>query len=194
MILLIDNYDSFAYNVYQLVALHSRGHEVKVVRNDAVTVGEVVDLAPKAIVLSPGPGRPDAAGICEDLIKQEGEHIPILGVCLGHEAICEVYGGRITYANELMHGKQSEVFLTGGSMLWDGLGESMLAARYHSLAADSKAMPECLRIIAHTADGEIMAVQHERFPVYGLQFHPESVLTPQGGVIMENFVKMVSAR
>lgn len=187
MILLIDNYDSFSYNVYQLIG--SINPDIRVIRNDEMTVAEIEALSPEAIVLSPGPGRPEDAGICTEVIRQLGGKFKILGICLGHQAICQVYGADITYAAQLMHGKQSKVFLTGESRLFTGMPESFPAARYHSLAADRNTMPDCLRITAQTEDGEVMAVEHKEFSVYGVQFHPESVLTPDGRTIIENFLR-----
>lgn len=186
MILLIDNYDSFSYNVYQLIG--SINPDMKVIRNDELTIGEIEALAPSHIVISPGPGRPRDAGICEDVIRHFQGRIPILGICLGHQAICEVYGAIITYARELMHGKQSIVTLNQDSRLFAGMDKQITVARYHSLAADPDTLPDCLQITATTRDGEIMAVQHREYPVYGVQFHPESVLTPQGKAILENFL------
>lgn len=186
MILLIDNYDSFSYNVYQLIG--SINPDMKVIRNDELTIEEIEALAPSQIVISPGPGRPRDAGICEDVIRHFQGRIPILGICLGHQAICEVYGATITYARELMHGKQSVVTLDQGSRLFEGMEKQITVARYHSLAADPDTLPDCLQITATTQDGEIMAVQHREYPVYGVQFHPESVLTPQGKAILENFL------
>ncbi len=185
MILLIDNYDSFSYNVYQF--LGAVVDKLKVIRNDEMTVEEVRALNPKAIVISPGPGKPRDAGICEAVIKELGKSIPILGICLGHQAICETFGGEVTYANELMHGKQSEVSLDTKSPLFQKLGEKMKVARYHSLAASPEKMPEELKIIGVTAEGEIMAVEHKAYPIYGVQFHPESILTPNGMDIIKNF-------
>lgn len=186
MILLIDNYDSFSYNVYQLVG--SINPDMKVIRNDEMTVAEIEALAPSHIILSPGPGRPADAGICEEVIRHFQGRIPILGICLGHQAICEVYGAAITYARELMHGKQSIASLDNGSKLFAGMKKQITVARYHSLAADPDTLPDCLKITATTQDGEIMAVQHREYPVYGVQFHPESVLTPDGKAILENFL------
>ena len=188
MVLLIDNYDSFSYNVYQLIG--SINPDIKVIRNDELTVEEIEALAPEAIILSPGPGRPEDAGVCEEVVKKLGSKIKILGICLGHQAICEVYGARITYAAELMHGKQSEVFPAKNCRLFKGLEDSFTAARYHSLAAEKDSVPECLRVTAATADGEIMAVEHTEYPVFGVQFHPESVLTPEGKTIIENFMNI----
>lgn len=186
MILLIDNYDSFSYNVYQLVG--SINPDMKVIRNDEMTVEEIEALAPSHIILSPGPGRPADAGICEEVIRHFQGRIPILGICLGHQAICEVYGAVITYARELMHGKQSIASLDNDSKLFAGMQKQITVARYHSLAADPDTMPDCLQVTATTQDGEVMAVQHREYPVYGVQFHPESVLTPEGKAILENFL------
>ena len=187
MILLIDNYDSFSYNVYQLTA--SVDADVKVIRNDELTVDEIDDLMPSHIILSPGPGKPADAGICEEVIRHFAGKVPILGICLGHQAICEVFGVTVTYAKELMHGKQSKAVLDTGSVLFQGMKREITVARYHSLAADADTVPEILRVTAKTDDGEIMAVEHKDFAVYGVQFHPESVLTPDGAEIMENFIK-----
>lgn len=187
MILLIDNYDSFSYNVYQLTA--SVCPDVKVIRNDAMTVEEIEALSPSHIILSPGPGRPENAGICEEVIRRLAGKIPILGICLGHQAICEVFGAKVTYAKELMHGKQSVAELDTDSRLFRGMENKMTVARYHSLAAEAETIPEVLKITARTPDGEVMAVEHREFPVYGVQFHPESVLTPEGKKIMENFLR-----
>lgn len=186
MILLIDNYDSFSYNVYQLAA--SIQPDIRVVRNDGLTLEEIEELAPSHILLSPGPGRPSEAGICEEVIRRFAGKIPILGICLGHQAICEAFGGRITYAKQLMHGKQSVIKAETDSVLFRGLGRELTVARYHSLGADSQSLPDCLRVTAVTADGEIMAVEHREYPVYGVQFHPESVLTPEGYRMMKNFI------
>ena len=187
MILLIDNYDSFSYNVYQLTA--SVCPDVKVIRNDAMTVEEIEALSPSHIILSPGPGRPENAGVCEEVIRHLAGKIPILGICLGHQAICEVFGAKVTYAKELMHGKQSVAELDTYSRLFRGMENKMTVARYHSLAAEAESIPEGLKITARTPDGEVMAVEHREFPVYGVQFHPESVLTPEGRKIMENFLR-----
>jgi anthranilate synthase component 2 len=186
MILIIDNYDSFSYNLYQLVG--SIDPDVKVVRNDEITVPEIKQLAPRAIILSPGPGRPENAGVCMDVVKELGPIIPILGVCLGHQAIYAAFGGKITYAVQLMHGKTSEAMLSRLCPLFRGLPTSITVGRYHSLAADPASQPSCLRTVAKTTDGEIMAVQHERYPIFGLQFHPESILTTHGEEIMRNFL------
>ena len=189
MILLIDNYDSFSYNVYQLIG--SVEPDNRVVRNDDLTVEEIEQLQPEAIILSPGPGRPSQAGICMEVVKKLGEKITILGICLGHQAICEAYGATVTYAAELMHGKQKKIRKVGESALFAGLPESFDAARYHSLAVKQDTLPECLRVTAVAEDGEVMAVEHRDYPIFGLQFHPESVMTPQGKNMIENFMHIV---
>lgn len=186
MILLIDNYDSFSYNLYQLIG--ELNPDIRVIRNDEMTVDEIRALAPSHIVVSPGPGRPENAGVSIDVIKELGKDIPILGVCLGHQAICAAFGGVITYAPKLMHGKASIAeFDTECSLFW-GCSKRMLVARYHSLIAEPESMPECLKVTAKTAQGEIMAVCHREYPIFGVQFHPESILTPQGKYILKNFV------
>lgn len=189
MTLLIDNYDSFSYNLYQLVGTFDP--DVRIIRNDEKTVEEINALGPDRIILSPGPGRPEDGGIMIELIQRLGGKIPILGICLGHQAICAAFGASITYARELMHGKQSEVFLETGCPLFCGCPQKIPAARYHSLAADPDTLPDCLQITARTADGEIMGVQHKTFPVYGLQFHPESIITPDGETMIRNFIKEI---
>ena len=187
MILLIDNYDSFSYNLYQLIG--SIDPDIRVIRNDEMTIAEIEALAPERIILSPGPGKPANAGICEEVVRQFGGKIPILGVCLGHQAICEVYGATVTYAKRLMHGKQSVAALDTGCPLFEGMADRIPVARYHSLAAAPDTIPDCLRVVAGTEDGEVMAVQHKEFQVYGLQFHPESIMTPDGKQILKNFMK-----
>ena len=186
MVLLIDNYDSFSYNLYQYIG--EIDPDIKVIRNDELTVEEIRALAPDRIILSPGPGRPEDAGNIIEVVRKLGIEIPILGVCLGHQAICAVYGATITYAKQLMHGKQSEVHFDAASPLFSRCPETSLVARYHSLAADPDTIPDCLRVTATTKGGEIMAVQHKIFPVYGVQFHPESILTPDGKTILKNFL------
>lgn len=190
MTLLIDNYDSFSYNLYQLVG--SIDPEIKVVRNNTVTVEDIRKMNPDRIILSPGPGRPADAGICEEVIRAFSEKVPILGVCLGHQAICEVFGATVTYARQLMHGKQSQAVLDLECPLFHGLPETIPVARYHSLAADPETMPKCLKITASTAEREVMAVQHVDYPLYGLQFHPESILTPDGETIIRNFMEVTA--
>lgn len=190
MVLLIDNYDSFSYNLYQLVG--SLNPDIQVIRNDELTVSEIKALSPSHIILSPGPGKPADSGICENVIRQLAGTCPILGVCLGHQAICEVYGATVSYARELMHGKQSLVTLDLKSPLFRGLSLQIPVARYHSLAALADTIPPSLQVIGAAEDGEIMAVQHRKFPVFGLQFHPESILTPDGKHIMQNFLSLYS--
>ncbi len=187
MILLIDNYDSFSYNLYQLIG--AIDPDIKVIRNDELTIPEIEALRPDRIIISPGPGRPCDAGVCIEAARTLGKTIPLLGVCLGHQSICEAFGAEITYAKQLMHGKSSVLELDTGSLLFSGLDKKITAARYHSLAADEKTMPECLKITARTDDGEIMAVEHKEYPIYGVQFHPESIMTPDGKTILDNFIK-----
>ena len=186
MILLIDNYDSFFYNLYQLIGTVK--DDLKVIRNDEMTVEEIEALHPELIVLSPGPGKPSDAGVCVQVVKELGEKIPIFGVCLGHQAICEAYGATVSYAKQLMHGKTSMAKLDTSATLFQGMEPEIQVARYHSLAAVPETMPETLKITAMTEDGEVMAVQHQTYPVYGVQFHPESVLTPDDIKIIENLI------
>ena len=186
MILLIDNYDSFSYNLYQLIG--SMNPDIRVIRNDEMTLDEIRTLHPSHVILSPGPGRPENAGILVDAARELGKEIPTLGVCLGHQAICMAFGGEITYASRLMHGKQSEVTFDTNCPLFRGCPATAPVARYHSLAANPENLPDCLQITAHTADGEIMAVQHRDYPIYGVQFHPESIMTPDGALMMKNFL------
>jgi len=188
MILLIDNYDSFSYNLYQLIG--EIEPDIKVIRNDEISVAEVKSLQPDHIILSPGPGRPEDAGIIIELVR-EIHNIPILGVCLGHQAICSAFGATITYAKRLMHGKQSDVKLDLDSPLFHHCPEVIPVARYHSLAAAKDTILEELKITALTDDDEVMAVQHKEFPIYGVQFHPESIMTPQGKQILESFIKEI---
>lgn len=190
MILLIDNYDSFSFNLVQLIGELADGREeLRVIRNDELSVEEIMKLEPSHIVLSPGPGRPADAGVCEALIRAVLEHpIPLLGVCLGHQAICEILGGKITYAPQLMHGKQSMVKIDDTSVIFKGLPKEIPVARYHSLVADKNMIPESLQITAVDEKGEVMAVQHKTLPIYGVQFHPESIMTPQGREMIQNFM------
>jgi anthranilate synthase component 2 len=185
MVLLIDNYDSFSYNLYQLIG--RLNPNIKVVRNDGIGLADVVVLNPSHIVISPGPGRPRDAGICEQIISAFAGKIPILGVCLGHQAVCEVFGATIGYAKTLMHGKASSVTLDCGCPIFQGLPPVIQAARYHSLAAD--AIPDALAVTARTDDGEVMGVSHRDCAVFGVQFHPESILTPHGAQIIANFLQ-----
>lgn len=187
MVLLIDNYDSFSYNLYQLVG--EINPDIKVIRNDEMTVKEIENLHPERIILSPGPGKPKDAGICEEVVEKLGGKIPILGVCLGHQAICEVYGATVTYADALMHGKQSDTKITKNSRLFKGLGVEIKVARYHSLAAKKDTIPDKLLVTAVADDGTVMAVEHREYTIYGLQFHPESILTPDGKTILKNFME-----
>ena len=189
MVLLIDNYDSFSYNLYQMAA--GIRPDIKVVRNDKISLDEIEEMNPDAIILSPGPGRPSDAGICEELIKRFSGKMPIFGVCLGHQAICEAFGGEITYAKELMHGKQSRVKKLVESKIFKGIEDDFLVARYHSLAAKEDNLPRNLIPVAVADDGEIMAVEHEKHNTFGLQFHPESIMTPYGKKMMENFFELI---
>ena len=188
MIVLIDNYDSFTYNLVQYIG--ALEPDIRVIRNDACTPEEIEAMKPDAIVISPGPGKPSEAGICIEAIRYFKDKVPILGVCLGHQAICEAFGGTVSYAKELMHGKCSVVQILEESPLFKNLETEMQVARYHSLAAIRDTLPEELKVTAVTDDGEIMAVEHRDYPVYGLQFHPESVLTPKGMTLIENFLNI----
>jgi anthranilate synthase component 2 len=191
MILLIDNYDSFSYNLYQMMGAIEP--DIRVIRNDACSVKEIQGMNASGIVISPGPGRPEDAGICIGLIRSMGEGgwaVPLLGVCLGHQSICAAFGARIGYAKQLMHGKTSLCRMDLSSPLFAGLEEEEQIGRYHSLAADEASMPDCLKVTARTKDGEIMAVEHRQLPIFGIQFHPESILTPKGGKILENFIRL----
>ncbi len=188
MILLIDNYDSFSYNLYQLVG--ALDPDIRVIRNDELTVAEIRDLAPDRIILSPGPGRPEDAGVTMEVVRALGPAIPMLGVCLGHQAICAAYGATVTYAKRLMHGKQSVVRFDLDCPLFAGCPESAPVARYHSLAADPDTIPECLAVTARTEEGEVMAVRHRQYPVFGVQFHPESIMTPDGRTMLRNFIHL----
>ena len=187
MILLIDNYDSFSYNLYQLVG--EIQPDIRVIRNDQLTVEEIRAQRPDHIILSPGPGRPEQAGVTMEVVTALGGEIPILGVCLGHQAICAAFGASITYARALMHGKQSQVRFDKDCPLFRGCPETAPVGRYHSLAADPDTMPECLKVTARTVDGEVMGVQHREYPIYGVQFHPESILTPDGKTMLRKFIK-----
>lgn len=188
MILLIDNYDSFSYNLYQLVG--EIEPDIKVIRNDEMTIDEIRALHPDHIILSPGPGRPEDAGVIIEAAQKLGQEIPMLGVCLGHQAICAAYGAVVTYAKELMHGKQSDVTFDPECALFAGCPQTAPVARYHSLAADPDTIPDCLKITAKTTDGEVMAVQHKTYPIYGVQFHPESIMTPDGKQMLKNFISL----
>lgn len=188
MILLIDNYDSFTYNLYQYMGIFN--DDIKVVRNDKITLEEIKELAPERIVLSPGPKSPKEAGICIDVIKEFYDKVPILGICLGHQCIGEAFGATVTYAKKIFHGKQSVISHKGDS-IFTGIDTPIKVARYHSLAVQKDDLPDCLKILAETEDGEIMAVHHKDYPVVGLQFHPESIYTDHGKRMIENFINDV---
>jgi len=187
MILLIDNYDSFVYNLYQMMG--EIREDIKVIRNDELTIDDIEKLKVDKIVISPGPGRPEDAGISIDVIKHFAPKVPILGVCLGHQAIAEAFDGVVTYAKKIMHGKSSIVKIYNECKLFKGLPSEIEVARYHSLAIESKTLPKCLMAIGWTYDNEIMAVKHKNYETYGVQFHPESILTPMGCEILKNFLK-----
>lgn len=187
MILLIDNYDSFTYNVYQYAG--SIEPNIKVVRNDKITIDEIVKMKPDKIIISPGPGTPDDAGVSIEAIKKLGDKTPILGICLGHQCIGRAYGATVSHAKALYHGKFSMV-TADDSGLFAGLDSPFKAARYHSLAVIADTVPDCLKVTAVTEDGEIMAIEHMEYPVYGLQFHPESIYTPDGMKIIKNFLEL----
>jgi anthranilate synthase/aminodeoxychorismate synthase-like glutamine amidotransferase len=185
MILIIDNYDSFTYNLYQIIAeIDSNAH---VVRHDKISISEITELSPSAIILSPGPGHPVEAGVCIDLIKRFSGMIPILGVCLGHQAIVHAFGGNIISAGELVHGRASEVFHEGRG-LYKEMPQPFMAGRYHSLMAEKSSLPEILSIDAISESGLIMGIKHKDHPTYGVQFHPESILTPQGSRLIKSFL------
>ena len=188
MILLIDNYDSFTYNLVQVIG--TINPDIKVIRNDAMSVEEIEKLKPSHIILSPGPGYPKDAGVCEEVVRKLQGKIPILGVCLGHQAVCAAFGAKITYAKKQMHGKQSQIKVDTETLLFSGCSQSILAARYHSLAVDEKTLPDVFEILARTEDGEIMAMQHKEYPLIGIQFHPESIYTDHGKKMIENFLKL----
>lgn len=185
MILLIDNYDSFTYNLYQYFGIFA--DEIRVVRNDKITIDEIHAMQPEKIVISPGPKSPKEAGICMDVVKEFYDKLPILGICLGHQCIGEALGGTVSYARKLFHGKQSEI-THDGSSVFEGIDSPVKVARYHSLAVQREDLPQDLRILAETEDGEIMAIRHKKYPVVGLQFHPESIYTEHGKRMIENFV------
>jgi anthranilate synthase component 2 len=187
MILIIDNYDSFTYNLYQAVATLT--DNVKVIRNDELTLNEIKQLNPAGIILSPGPGRPEASGICIAVIQELGKTIPVLGVCLGHQAIGVAFGGVVSQAPQILHGKDSLVFHMRGNLFKD-VHLPFRAARYHSLIVEKDTLPPQLQVEAEDVAGNIMALSHRQYPIYGVQFHPESILTPEGGQILKNFIGM----
>ena len=191
MILLIDNYDSFTYNLYQYIGDFC--DDIKVVRNDKITIEEIKELQPEKIILSPGPKSPKEAGICMEVVKEFYDKVPMLGICLGHQCIGEAFGGIVAYAKALFHGKQSEI-THDGTGLFEGIDSPIKVARYHSLAVQQEGLPDCLRVTAVTDDGEIMAMQHKEYPVYGLQFHPESIYTEHGKRIIDNFISNTEGR
>lgn len=185
MILLIDNYDSFTYNLYQYIGEFA---EVKVVRNDAITIDEIKELNPKGIVISPGPGTPDDAGVSIEVIQKLGSKYPILGICLGHQSIAQAYGGKVVRAEQIYHGKTSKISVKG-KIIFEGIPRKIEVMRYHSLIVDNKSLPDCLDVIGSTVDDNlIMALKHKEYEVYGLQFHPESIYTPKGKHIISNFI------
>jgi anthranilate synthase component 2 len=187
MILIIDNYDSFTYNLVHIVAQYT--DDYKVVRNDALTVDEVRELNPDKILISPGPGRPADAGITEPIIKELGSETPILGVCLGHQAIGEVFGGKVVHAPKLMHGKTSKIRHDGKSV-FKNIPDDFTATRYHSLVLDPDQIPNELEVTAHSDDDVIMGLRHRRFPIEGIQFHPESILTTEGPNLVKNWLEL----
>jgi len=186
-LLLIDNYDSFTYNLSQ--SLQVLGAEVVVVRNDKMSVDEAVEMAPTHLVISPGPGRPEDAGVSMDMIAQFAERIPVLGVCLGHQSIAQLFGGQVTQAQRLMHGKDSPVY-HDGQTLYLGLPNPFQAGRYHSLAVPESGVPSDFAVSAYTSDGEVMGIRHKTLPLEGVQFHPESILTPEGDRLLQNFLEL----
>lgn len=187
IILVIDNYDSFTYNLVQYIG--ELGQKIVVKRNDKINLKEIEKLKPEKILISPGPGRPEDAGISCDVIKKFGINIPVLGVCLGHQCIGQVFGSRVIKAKKLMHGKVSMVY-HGGKELFKGIKNPFQANRYHSLILENKSLPECLKITAYTKQKEIMGIKHDKYPIWGVQFHPESILTESGMKILKNFINL----
>ncbi len=187
LILLIDNYDSFVFNLYQY--LGHLGENVKVVRNNKITIADIDEMNPKHIIISPGPCTPNEAGISLEVVKKFANKIPILGVCLGHQTVGQAFGGNVVRAPRLMHGKTSEI-VHDGKTIFKGLKNPLTVTRYHSLTVDRKTLPNCLEISAETAEGEIMAIRHKEFPIEGVQFHPEAILTEQGYKLLQNFLNM----
>lgn len=189
MILLIDNYDSFVYNLYQFISVEDP--DVRLVRNDRITPEEVLDMKPDAIVISPGPGKPSGAGICIELIRKLKGEVPILGICLGHQAIGEAFGAKVTHAARLMHGKTSILEVAADDAMFNGIERPIQVARYHSLSVLEQTLPDELEVTARSREGEIMAMRHRKYPIFGLQFHPESVMTPDGAAMIHNFLSVV---
>jgi para-aminobenzoate synthetase component 2 len=193
MLLVLDNYDSFTFNLVELAAEHPLAAELRVERNDALSLDQIRALKPAAILISPGPGDPDQSGVCLDVLRELSPSVPTLGVCLGHQAIAQVYGGRVVRASEQMHGKTSPV-LHSGTGVFSGLPNPLTATRYHSLIAERASLPECLEITAWLDDGTIMGLRHREYPhLQGVQFHPESVLTQSGHDLLANFLSQAAA-
>ena len=190
MLLLLDNYDSFTYNIYQLFS--DIGAQVEVVRSDKISIDEIRAKDYRGVIISPGPGIPQDAGISEEVIRQLGGEIPILGICLGHQAIGEVFGGRVVRAGEIVHGKASPIYHCGTG-LYQGIPEHTQAARYHSLIIERESLPDVLEVTSQLDNGTIMGVRHKTFPIEGIQFHPESILTPDGRAMMKNYLKDIGA-
>lgn len=188
MILLIDNYDSFSYNLYQ--AIGQVDENIQVVRNDAITISEIEAMHPSHIILSPGPGHPKDAGICQEAVHAFKGRIPILGVCLGHQVICEAFGGKVIHASEIVHGEARQVHIANGSALFSGLAPMIQVGRYHSLSVERQTLPDELYIIAENEKSEVMAIKHRDYEIYGVQFHPESILTSNGQQMIENFLQL----
>jgi anthranilate synthase/aminodeoxychorismate synthase-like glutamine amidotransferase len=188
---MIDNYDSFTYNLVQY--LGQLGEEVAVHRNDAITLDEIEAMNPEAIFLSPGPCSPEQAGITVDVVRRFHQHVPLMGVCLGHQAIGHAFGGRVIRARKIMHGKTSPI-LNDGRTIFKGLPSPFPAGRYHSLIVERESLPDCLEVSAETEEGEIMGLRHRTLPVEGIQFHPESILTPGGKRIIRNFLQLIDRR
>ena len=190
MLLLLDNYDSFTYNIYQLFS--DIGAQVEVIRSDKISIDEIRTKDYRGVIISPGPGIPQDAGISEEVIRQLGGEIPILGICLGHQAIGEVFGGRVVRAGEIVHGKASPIRHCGTG-LYQGIPEHTQAARYHSLIIERESLPDVLEVTSQLDNGTIMGVRHKTFPIEGIQFHPESILTPDGRAMMKNYLKDIGA-
>ena len=188
MILLIDNYDSFSYNLYQAVG--EINQDVRVIRNDMYSVSTILQMNPTHIILSPGPGHPKEAGICTDIVLACKGKLPILGVCLGHQVICEAFGGTVVHASEIVHGEARPIHIANGSALFKGLAPIISVGRYHSLTAKRSSLPDELYIIAENESNDVMAVKHRDYEIYGVQFHPESILTPDGQQMIANFLQI----